>query len=95
MSREKKVRTESEKRVIRILTIVSIFAIAVFAWSVYANDYYRAEATARKAMLGSEKIEVQEKENYYLISTDAETTQEEKGIIFYPGGKVEENEDEE
>lgn len=90
MNKEKKVLTKGEKNVIRIMTIVVVFAFATFAWCLYANDYYRAEATAKKAMLGTKTVEVVEKDGYYVFSANSESTDIEKGIVFYPGGKVEE-----
>ena len=88
MNKEKRVLTKGEKTVIRIMTIVAVVALGIFAWGLYANDYYRAEATAKKAMLGTKKIDVQEKEDYYFFSQKDEKS--EKGIVFYPGGKVDE-----
>ncbi len=88
MNKEKRVLTKGEKTVIRIMTIVAVVALGIFAWGLYANDYYRAEATAKKAMLGTKKIDVQEKEDYYVFSQKDEKS--EKGIVFYPGGKVDE-----
>ena len=70
------------------MVIVSVFALGFFAWSIYANDYYQAEGTAKKALQGNSKVEVDQKEDYYIFSAiEGET---EKGIVFYPGGKVEE-----
>lgn len=94
MSSEKRMWTKGEKNVVRIMVIVAVFALGVFAWCMYANDYYRAEAPARKAMLGNDKVVVTEEENYYLFSYPPATSyvnaEDEKGIIFYPGGKVDE-----
>lgn len=94
MSKEKKVLTKGEKNVIKIMVVVAVCALGVFAWSLYANDYYRAEAVAKKAMQGSDVIEVVEKDGYYKFSTRVESSyrgpEHGKGIIFYPGGKVEE-----
>lgn len=94
MRKEKRVLSQGERKVIKIMIVVSICVFCVFAWTLYANDYYRAEAVAKKAMQGSNHIEVTEKEGYYIFSirptSSAERPEEEKGIIFYPGGKVEE-----
>lgn len=90
MNKEKRILTKAEKNVIRIMTIVAVFAFVIFAWGLYANDYYRAEATAKKAMMGTETIEVVEKDGYYVFSETSENFDIEKGIVFYPGGKVEE-----
>lgn len=94
MSKEKRVLTKGEKNVIKLMVVVAVCALGVFAWSLYANDYYRAEAVAKKAMQGSDVIEVVEKDGYYKFSTRVESSymgpEHGKGIIFYPGGKVEE-----
>ena len=94
MSKEKRVLTKSEKNVIRIMTIVAICAISFFAWSLYANDYYRAEAVAKKALSGNTLVEVKETEDYYVFQRPINISYGGpaygKGIIFYPGGKVEE-----
>ena len=94
MSKKKRVLTQGEKTVIAIMSVVIVLAFGVFGWSVYANDYYRAEATAKKALRGNEWVQVDEKEDYYVFSKKSNGTDEAakdgKGIIFYPGGKVEE-----
>jgi predicted esterase len=88
MQKAKRVLTTSEKNVIKIMTIVSVLSIGFFLWVIYANDYYRAEAIAKKAMMGNAQISVEQTEDYYLFC-DKEN-QSDKGIVFYPGGKVEE-----
>lgn len=89
MNKEKRVLTKGEKTVIRIMTIVAVVALGIFAWGLYANDYYRAEATAKKAMLGTDEVVVTEEKNYYIFSS-SEVAEGGKGIVFYPGGKVDE-----
>lgn len=76
------------KKVKVIMAVVSVTAFLVFAGILYINDYYRATETAKKAMLGNESVMVTQEEDYYVFSSNVEST--EKGIIFYPGGKVEE-----
>ena len=88
MSKEKRVLTKSEKNVIRLMVAVATVAIGVFAWLLYANDYYEATAVARKAMFENATIEVTQTDDYYIFSKKNEESK--KGIIFYPGGKVEE-----
>ena len=94
VSKAKRALTKGEKNVIKILVIVAVCALGVFAWLLYANDYYRAEAVARKAMQGSARIQIEEKEDYYLFSKKPAISYAGpaygKGIVFYPGGKVEE-----
>lgn len=94
MSNEKRKLTKGEKNVIRIMIVVAICVLGVFAWSVYANDYYRAEAVAKKALQGNVHVEVKETEDYYVFQKPTISSYigpaYGKGIIFYPGGKVEE-----
>lgn len=91
---EKRVRSKGEKNVIRLMIIVAVCALGVFAWMLYANDYYRSETTAKKAMQGSARVQVDEKDGYYLFSKKPAVSYAGpaygNGIIFYPGGKVEE-----
>lgn len=88
MSKEKKQLSKNEKNVIRIMSIVVVVALGIFAWLTYANDYYRATDHAKKAMLGSTTVEVVETEDYYCFDKISEDAT--KGIVFYPGGKVDE-----
>ena len=94
MSKEKRVFTKSEKNVIKIMIIAAVFALGFFAWSLYANDYYHAEAVAKKAVQGSALVEVKETEDYYVFKSQMNKSDvgpaHGKGIIFYPGGKVDE-----
>ena len=82
------------KKVKKIMLIVVVIAALVYAGLLYANDYYEATDKAKKAMLGNEIVIVEEIENYYLFSKNPTISyvgpEEGKGIIFYPGGKVEE-----
>ena len=88
MNTKKRTFTKGEKNVIRIMVVVSILAIGIFAWRWYSNDYYRAETLAKRAMKGTAEIEVVQEENYFVFRDKEE--QSKKGIVFYPGGKVEE-----
>lgn len=94
MKAEKRKWTRTEKRVVVLMSVVIIAALGIFAWLTYANDYYRATDTAKKAMLGDAVVEVIEKDGYYLFSKTPLSSYlgkgEGKGIVFYPGGKVEE-----
>ena len=79
-----------ERRVITIMAIAAVVSIGLFAWLLYVNDYYKATDTAQKAMLGSKNIEVTEEKGYYVFSANGEDTNTDKGLVFYPGGKVDE-----
>ena len=90
----KKTMTKTEKRVILIMIVAAIVAAIIFAVVLYINDYYRATEKALKAILGEGAIDVVETDDYYLISKSPLSSYrgigEGKGIIFYPGGKVDE-----
>ena len=90
----KKKLTKSEKRVIIIMTVTVIIAAIIFAVVSYINDYYKATEKALKAILGEGAIDVVETEDYYLMSKSPLSSYlgigEGKGIIFYPGAKVDE-----
>ncbi len=88
MNKEKRTLTKGEKNTIRIMLVVAVCFLCLFAWSLYANDYYRAEAVAKKAIQGNDRIAVQKSDDYYLFLD--EKKEADKGIIFYPGGKVDE-----
>ena len=94
VKKSKRLLTKDEKNVIKIMVAVTICALCVFAWCVYVNDYYHAEAVAKKAMMGNETVKVEEDDDYYVFSRVQEISYvgpgDGQGIIFYPGGKVEE-----
>lgn len=69
--------------VIALAVLIAFLAIVFFA---YVNDYRRADETAL-ALLGSDNIR---QENNLLILTPDADNNSGTGLIFYPGGKVEE-----
>ena len=91
--------TKNEKNVIRIMVAAVIIAAAIFIGILYVNDYYRATEKAQRAILGSDRVKVVEEEDYYVFTqtikedsagTSGDLSGTGKGIIFYPGGKVDE-----
>lgn len=78
------------KNVKIIMTLTIVFAMTVFVTLIWVNDYYKATSTAKKAMLGNESVEVAEQDDCYVFASSENRTDTEKGIIFYPGGKVDE-----
>ena len=76
------------KKLIVIMSVTVAVVAVVTAIEIYVNDYYEATETATRAMLGSDLVQVTEEEdNYVFTPVDTEIK---GGIIFYPGGKVEE-----
>lgn len=94
MAVEKRKVSKTEKRVIGIMAVVTMVALSIFAWLTYANDYYKATDVAKKAMLGTTAVKITETDDYYLFSTNPLSSYigsgYGKGIVFYPGGKVDE-----
>lgn len=88
MGTEKKL-TKIEKRVLIIMVIGAIVAAVTFVVLMYVNDYYKATEKAQMAILGNSLVEVTETGDYYFFDSP-EDIQNGKGIIFYPGGKVDE-----
>lgn len=91
---DKKKLTTSEKRVIIIMAITAVVAACIFGVVTWINDFYSATEKAKKAILGSETILVTETKEYYVFEKREAISQvlpaEGRGVIFYPGGKVDE-----
>ena len=89
MGKEKRVLSKGEKNVIKIMTIVSVFALITFACLLYVNDYYRATDVAQKMMIENDaNVLVTDAGGHYLLDNPDEDAT--KGIIFYQGAKVDE-----
>lgn len=80
--------TKNEKKVFWIMTVTVILAIVIFVGVLYVNDYYKATEKAKEAIVTNETVDVVEEDGYFLFDLADKDTN--KGIIFYPGGKVEE-----
>lgn len=85
-----KIGSKNVKNVKLIMMVTIILAAVLCAVLFWVNDYYKATNTAKKAMLGNESVEVIEKDGYYLFDSSENRADTEMGIIFYPGGKVDE-----
>ena len=66
--------------------IVLVLVVSVAAIGIYAADYYHADETAAAALHSNEIVTVQYISDNIVAFCPAEA---QKGIIFYPGGKVE------
>ena len=70
----------------RILAAVLICLLAVgVLFGVYVGDYYYADATAEAALLSDDSVTVTQGNGSWVFAPDTPTA----GLIFYPGGKVE------
>ncbi|WAA11264.1 alpha/beta hydrolase [Fervidibacillus albus] len=76
------------KRRIRIIliTFLTIVAIAIGGFFLYTSNYYRADAAA-VSILSDENV--QHEDGMWVFYPDVDVDQK-VGLIFYPGGKVEE-----
>lgn len=69
--------------------IIVLAAILVGGFYWYTNDYYRAQEDVVSVMKNETLYELSETKQYTKVNRkDSEST---KGLIFYPGGKVEES----
>lgn len=77
-----------QKRKGRIITavVVLFFGILAAGCGIYLNDYYHADVEAIEAMTAENEIACMTLAGENLIWEPEEAT---KGLIFYPGGKVE------
>ena len=75
----------------RIKLIVNVFiiigALLVGGFYVYTQDYYRAEVDVITVMKNESKYHIKEINNYTLVESIHSPSKQ--GLIFYPGGKVE------
>ena len=72
-------------RSLLVFLLLSMVLTGAFFW--YVNDYSRALPEARLALESNEEVSVYERGNYTIFEP---LTGGETGLIFYPGGKVEE-----
>ena len=74
------------KRFIIKMSFILTLAIIVGACAVYFGDYYRADMDAIEAFSVTSEVEYKKLDNDSIIFEPDGAT---KGLIFYPGGKVE------
>lgn len=67
--------------------VAVLFIVATFV-AVYINDYYRPLDTAMAALEDNEALEIYRLQDGAWVFAPQELTGQEKGLIFYPGGKV-------
>lgn len=73
------------KSVLTVLSVVLIFSVAVSVCAVYLGDYYRTDNEAVAAFLPQGTSWETEPDGDIVFEPTGAT----KGLIFYPGGKVE------
>ena len=77
---------KNKKLKIFIIFLLCFAVICCTGFGIYASDYYRANDTALAATFSDSEVTVIEKNGDCLVFT---TENPERGIVFYPGGKVE------
>lgn len=75
-----------KKGKIIFIAILAFIVVSVIGITIYANTYYRANDLALSYMESSKTVQVIENNDYIAF----EATTYDKGIIMYPGGKVDE-----
>lgn len=75
------------KKVAITMAIMGIVISLVYGSKVYVNDYYHATDKGTDALHDTRQVTVTKEDDYYLFEPEEAS---DKGIIFYPGGKVEE-----
>ncbi len=78
---QKESKIKHKKLNIFLLVIASILCITVGCTLVYVSNYYHASEEAVECLAAADKIN----HGYYVFGED----NADKGLIFYPGGKVE------
>lgn len=69
---------------------IVLFFLLICSGISYIRDYAPATQTAKNAMYGEGNLLVQETDDYLYFS-NKEEKEESTGVIFYPGGKIEED----
>ena len=86
-AKTKKKRSKTFKVLVTLIIALGVFELAAFgALAFYISDYEHADADAEAALKTSSKVLVNMRDDWIeFIPADGS----EKGIVFYPGGKVE------
>lgn len=67
------------------LCLLAVLLAACIAFGVYVSDYYRADPAAEDALVSDDLVTVTEQDGNWVFAPESPTA----GLIFYPGGKVE------
>lgn len=89
---EKSVKKRKRSRMFGLVVSIDIILLFLLICSgiSYARDYTPATQTAKTAMYGEGNLLVKETDDYLYFSNEKEK-EETTGILFYPGGKIEED----
>lgn len=86
MKRIRKENKTSGKRKIFLTSIILVLAFIAVGCGIYVGDYYKADQGAIEAFSPMNTVSVEMLEDGTMVFGPENAT---KGLIFYPGGKVE------
>lgn len=79
-------KQKKESFPLRVFLCLLVVLLAVcIAFGVYVNDYYHADPAAEDALVSDRFVSVTEQNGNRVFAPESPTA----GLIFYPGGKVE------
>ena len=67
------------------LCLLAVLLAVCIAFGIYVNDYYHADPAAEDALVSDRFVTVTEQDGNWVFVPESPTA----GLIFYPGGKVE------
>ena len=67
------------------LCLLAILLAVCIAFDIYVSDYYHTDPAAEDAMVSDRFVSVTEQNGNWVFAPESPTA----GLIFYPGGKVE------
>ena len=67
------------------LCLLAVLLAVYVAFGVYVSDYYHADPAAEDALISDDVVSVTEQNGNWVFAPESPTA----GLIFYPGGKVE------
>lgn len=65
--------------------LLAVLLAVCIAFSVYVSDYYHADSATEDALVSDDTVTVTEQDGSWVFAPESPTA----GLIFYPGGKVE------
>ena len=71
------------------LCLLAVLLAVCIAFSIYVSDYYHADPAAEDAMVSGDVVSVTKQNGNWVFAPESPTA----GLIFYPGGKVEDTAD--
>ena len=67
------------------LWLLAVLLAVCVAFGVYVSDYYHADPAAEDALVSDDVVSVTKQNGNWVFAPESPTA----GLIFYPGGKVE------